>query len=563
MEAQIDWLALAMGLLGGLALFLFGLDQMAKGLQAAAGESMKYILAKLTRNRVTGALTGALVTAVLNSSSVTTVLVVGFISAGLMTLSQSIGVIMGANIGSTFTAQIIAFDVTRYALGMIAIGFLMLFSAKRDRIRNIGSLVMGLGLVFYGMGVMGTAMGPMRTYEPFMDLMVRMEKPVIGILVGAVFTGLVQSSAATTGLAIVLASEGLVTLPAGIALALGANIGTCVTALMAAIGKPREAQRAAAAHILFNIFGVILWVGFIDQLAGLAMRFSPAHTDLQGAARMAAAVPRQIANANTIFNIANTFLFLPFTGVLAALVTKFLPDRPVDETEIVRSKYLDNELLSTPALALERVRLELGHMGEILDVMFRKLFQAFADRNRKGFVEVSKMDDQLDILQGKIVEYLGRIQQGELTDSESNDFLALMSATNYVESLGDVLETSLAAKGQQMLDQNLEVSETMRLALNELGETVGVATAAAIDSIRDDSEVDAQRVIAFKDAVNRQIEAVLQHQIAKLAPDTSDRVAIFRLEMSIVDSLKRAYTLAKRIAKLSIPKEVLIADQGG
>jgi phosphate:Na+ symporter len=563
MDAQIDWLGLGMGLFGGLALFLFGLDQMAKGLQAAAGEGMKYILARLTRNRVTGALSGALVTAVLNSSSVTTVLVVGFISAGLMTLSQSIGIIMGANIGSTFTAQIIAFDVTRYALGMIAVGFLMLFSAKRDNVRNVGSLVMGLGLVFYGMGVMGTAMGPMRTYQPFMDLMVRMETPLVGILVGAVFTGLVQSSAATTGLAIVLASEGLVSLPAGIALALGANIGTCVTALMAAIGKPREAQRAAAAHIMFNIFGVILWVGFIDQLAALAVRFSPAHTDLQGAARMAADVPRQIANANTIFNVANTVLFLPFTGALAALVTKLLPERPVDETEIVRSKYLDKELLSTPALALERVRLELGHMGEILDVMFRRLFEAFAERNRDGFVEVSKMDDQLDILQGKVVEYLGRIQQGELSDSESGELLTLLSATNYIESLGDVLETSLAAKGQQMLDGNLQVSETMRLALDELGETVARATAAAIDSIRDDSAVDAQRVISYKGDVNRQIEAVLQHQVAKFGLNTSDRVAVFRLEMGIVDSLKRVYTLAKRIAKLSIPTEVLIADQGG
>ena len=549
-----------MGLFGGLALFLFGLDQMARGLQAAAGESMKYVLSTLTRNRVTGALTGAFVTAVLNSSSVTTVLVVGFISAGLMTLSQSIGIIMGANVGSTFTAQIIAFDVTRYALGMIAVGFLAIFAGKSDRARNIGSLIMGLGLVFFGMGVMGSAMSPMRSYEPFTELMVRMETPLLGILVGAAFTGLVQSSAATTGLAIVLASEGLVTLPAGIALALGANIGTCVTALLAAIGKPREAQRAAAAHVIFNVIGVLIWIGFIDELARLAMWASPTEPDLVGAAKMAAETPRQIANANTLFNVANTVLLLPFTGLLAKLVTKLLPDRDEVETEIVRVRFLDGELTSKPGLALERVRLELGHMGEILDDMFERLIHAFNQSSRAGVLEVVRMDDQLDILHGKIVEYLGEIQHQELSDSESHDFLALLSAANYIESLGDVLESNLAKQGLDTLDRGVEVSETMAMAFNELAETVRQASRSAIVAIRDENEVEAQRAIGYKDTVNRQIDAVLRHQIEKLGPDPAQRVAIFRAEMGIVDSLKRVFTLAKRIAKLSIPVELQLAD---
>jgi len=307
---DIDWVTMGMGLFGGLALFLFGMDQMADALKAVAGERMKDILARLTTNRVMGALTGAFVTAVINSSSVTTVLLVGFISAGLMSLAQSVGVIMGANIGSTFTAQLIAFKVTKAALLMIGIGFVMMFVGKRERIKQYGAMVMGLGLVFFGMGVMSDAMAPLRTYEPFLDVMEEMENPLIGIAVAALFTGLIQSSAATTGIVIVMASQGLVNLPTGIALAFGANIGTCATAALAAIGKPREAVRAAVVHVLFNVAGVLVWVGFIDQLADLVRWMSPQYPELSGKAQLAAEVPRQIANAHTMFNVANTLLFL-------------------------------------------------------------------------------------------------------------------------------------------------------------------------------------------------------------------------------------------------------------
>ena len=296
---SIDGFMLTMQLFGGLAIFLFGIDQMSDGLKAVAGRGLAKLLGTMTRNRFVGALTGAFVTAVLNSSSVTTVLVVGFITAGIMTLSQSIGVIMGANIGSTMTAQIVAFNVTKYALLPVAIGFGMMFMGKSDKVKYSGSMLFGLGLLFGGMGVMSDAMYPLRTYEPFLDLMAKMANPLLGVLVGAVFTALVQSSAATTGIAIVMASEGLMTLPAGIALALGANIGTCATAVLASIGKPVAARRATAAHILFNVLGVIIWLPFLDQLAGLATSLSPVHPELAGSERLAAEVPRQIANAHT------------------------------------------------------------------------------------------------------------------------------------------------------------------------------------------------------------------------------------------------------------------------
>ncbi|NNG12325.1 MAG: Na/Pi cotransporter family protein, partial [Halobacteria archaeon] len=225
--AEIDWFNMGMALFGGLALFLFGMEQMADSLKAAAGERMKVILAKLTTNRFMGAATGAFVTAVIQSSSVTTVLVVGFITAGLMSMAQSIGIIMGANVGTTITAQIIAFKVTKFALVMVAIGFSMLFFSKQEKIKQYGGMLMGLGLVFFGMSVMSDAMKPLRSFQPFLDLMTSMENPLIGILVAAAFTGLIQSSSATTGIVIVMATQGFITLEAGIALAFGANIGTC------------------------------------------------------------------------------------------------------------------------------------------------------------------------------------------------------------------------------------------------------------------------------------------------------------------------------------------------
>ena len=275
--SDIEWFDMGMKLLGGLALFLFGMEQMADSLKAVAGERMKLILAKLTTNRFMGAVTGAFVTAIIQSSSVTTVLVVGFITAGLMSMAQSVGVIMGANIGTTITAQIVAFKVTKFALLMVAAGFGMLFASKQEKIKQYGGMLMGLGLVFFGMSVMSDAMSPLRSYQPFLDLMTRMDNPLIGILVAAGFTGLIQSSSATTGIVIVMATQGFISLEAGIALAFGANIGTCVTAMLAAIGKPREAVRAAAVHVLFNVFGVLLWVGLIPHLAEVVTWLSPAH----------------------------------------------------------------------------------------------------------------------------------------------------------------------------------------------------------------------------------------------------------------------------------------------
>lgn len=476
-EAQPEWLVMGTNLLGGLALFLFGMEQMSDALKSVAGEGMKTILSRLTTNRFMGAITGAFVTAVIQSSSVTTVLVVGFISAGLMSTAQSIGVIMGANIGTTITAQIIAFKVTKFAMVMIATGFAMLFISKREKVRDYGAMIMGLGLVFYGMHVMSEAMQPLRSYQPFLDLMIEMENPLLGILVSALFTALVQSSSATTGIVIVMASQGFISLPAGIALAFGANIGTCVTAVIASLGKPREAVRAAVVHVLFNVFGVLLWVGFIDQLALLVTAMSPVHADLQGVDRLAHEAPRQIANAHTVFNIANTVLFIGFTGVFARLVEWLVPDKPIDLGAVIQPKYLEESIVDTPVLALDRVRLECLRVGSIINGMLTDIGPAFVSGDRHKLHAVARKDDDVDVLHGHIIRYLGKISRGTLSDAESRELSALMAIVNDMEGIGDLVETDLVSMGLESAGKHLIMSEISQGVLEDMH-------AAVVDSVR-------------------------------------------------------------------------------
>jgi len=554
--ADIDWVNMGMTLFGGLALFLFGMEQMADALKAVAGERMKIVLAKLTTNRFMGAATGAFVTAIIQSSSVTTVLVVGFITAGLMSLSQSIGVIMGANIGTTITAQIIAFKVTKAALLMVAVGFSMLFFSKQEKIKQYGGMLMGLGLVFFGMSVMSDAMSPLRSYQPFLDMMAHMENPIIGILVAAGFTGLIQSSSATTGIVIVMAAQGFITLEAGIALAFGANIGTCVTALLAAIGKPREALRAAVVHVLFNVFGVLLWVGLIPQLAAVVTWLSPLHPDLAGSSRLAAETPRQIANAHTIFNVANTIIFIGFTSQFARLVEWLVPDKPVAEIILAQPKYLDEELLETPSLALDRARLEIGHMGDLVRKMLVQIMPAVIDGDRVMLKEVAKIDDEVDILHGHIVTYLGRVSQKALTEDQTIVLANLLAAANDLENIGDIIETDMVHHGNEGIDRHVSVSKETREVLRKLHDIVSISTELAIDAVMENDQRAAQEVIALKADISRLSESAAMHEARRLVAAEPNRLAAYTMEMDLIEKLKRIYYFAKRMAKAVVPREV-------
>ena len=545
-------LQLIFGLLGGLALFLYGMGQMADSLKVVAGDRMKSILARLTRNRVTGVLTGAFVTAVIQSSSVTTVLVVGFISAGLMTLTQSVGVILGADIGTTITAQIIAFNIKEYSLLLVAVGFLVMFVAKRETTRHYGTAIMGLGLVFLGMGIMGESMRPLRTWQPFLDVMAGLENPWLGILVGAVFTALVQSSSASVGIIIVLGSQGLVSLVAGIGLLLGANIGTTVTALLASIGRPREAQRAAVIHLIFKVVGVLIWVFLIQQLIWLAVQVSPSHPELSGTARLAAEAPRQIANAHTLFNVANTLLFLPLVNVFVWLVRRLLPDRPGDNYK-VRIKYLDEGLLSTPAFALDRARLEMLHMGDRVREMLKDILPVTLGGDREDLKGFAARDDEVDQLHGEIVTYLGRVSQETLTGGQKDELLKLMEATNDLENIGDIIETNLVSLGHSRLDDGVHVSASTAGVLEEFHLAVSRALDMALVAVSQKNEAAAAEVVDMKTEINQLADSAHLHEAKRLIAREPGRLAAYTFEVDVLESLKRVYYFTKRMARAALP----------
>ncbi len=537
-SADIDWLKLGMGLLGGLALFLAGLEQLADGLKKAAGETLKMMLAKLTGNRITGAITGAVVTGILNSSSITTVLVVGFVTAGMMTLTQSVGVIMGANVGVTLTAQLLAFNVASYALIPVAAGFFTLFAAKNEKVKHYGMMLMGLGLVFYGMGLMSDGMRPLRGYQPFLDLLQGMNRPLLGILVGAVFTGLIQSSAATIGIAIAMAGEGFLSLQAGISLALGANIGTCLTALMAAIGKPADAVRAAVVHIGFNAIGVALWFFFIDDLAALLSG--------RAAQYIGSGVPRQIANANTLFNIVNTAVFLPFAPVFAYAATKIVPDRKADEKNIT-PLFLDDSVLDVPTIALERTRQELGRICEIIVDMFEKLEKAISTSDMKMLKDLVRDDDKVDTLEEAIVRYLGLIRQQTLSESESDEHRVLMTSTINIETLADVIEKDLVRLSAAAYDTHYKSSPETVSLMKELYHHILDIIKQLVLVVRERDMEAAEKLLGVQHQIYKLHRSLIVREAERLGDETAGALKTARIEVSIADKMLRIFSLAKRV----------------
>jgi phosphate:Na+ symporter len=546
---DLDLFPLLLGLLGGLALFLYGLELLSNALKAVAGGRLKDILSRLTTNRFTAVLTGALVTAIVNSSSVTTVLVVGFVTANLMSMAQSVGVIMGANIGTTITTQVIAFNISRYSLLLVALGFAVFFGGRRENTKRKGLAVLGLGLVFFGMGIMGDALAPLRTYPPFIDAMARMESPGLGILAGALFTALVQASAATTGVVIVLSAQGLLTLPAGIALVLGANIGTCITALLAAMGKPREAVRAAMVHVLFNTLGVLIWLKFIGHLGDLVIWMSPQAVGLEGLEKMAAETPRQIANAHSVFNVANTLLFLPFVGLLAKGAKLLVPDLPPPEEEVGRARFLDMDLLHTSSLAVDRARLEILHMGERVRAMVTLILPAVFRGDREELLAIRARDETVDLLHGQIISYLGRLSQGSLGEEDSWRLVILMEAANDLENIGDVIETNLVTLGLQRLEEGIRVSGATQEVLEGFQKAVAKALDLALQAVGQRNVEAAEAVVDMKEAINALADSATLHTARRLVADEPRRLEAYALEVDILKNQKRIYYFSKRMAR--------------
>lgn len=556
MAGEFNQFDLWTGLFGGLALFLFGMDLMTRALKRAAGDRMKELLGKFTRNRIVGVGMGALVTGMVNSSSVTTVILVGFISAGLMSMAQSVSVIMGANIGSTVTAQILAFNVTRFALPMITLGFLLSFLSRSDSWREYGRIILGMGLVFFGMGVMSTAMAPLRSYEPFIDFIATLSHPLAAALVGAAFTAVIQSSAATTGIVIVLAGQGLIGLETAIAVALGANIGTCATAGLAVIGKPREAVRAALVHVLFNVAGVLIWIGLIGELADLARAISPGDGIVGTAIGANAGAPRQIANAHTIFNVANTLIFIGFTPQIARLVEWLVPDRPLSEEAPLDPKFLDDNLLSTPAIALENARHEIGRMGEYVhDMLVRSQAAALGD-SRRELDALEALDRPVDKLHRAIIAYLRRVSHASLSAEQARVLMQLVEIANDLEHIADRVASDIVTSARKRIDEHASISTDSAEHIDTFYAEVARALSGALDAVMTHDRDAAEGVRGMKRGVSQIARAIERDSFLQLPDQKSTDVHGYVREVELLEILDGVFKIARRIAR----SEIYLAD---
>lgn len=428
------------GLLGGLAMFLYGMNSMSDALQKAAGEKMKRILGFLTKNPLMGALAGALVTAVLQSSSATTVMVIGFVSAGLMSLPQAISVIFGANIGTTMTAQLMAFKISNYIYPIIFIGFIMNFVFKKEKIRNVGMVIFSFGLLFEGIEVMGGVMKPLASSAIFVDLMGKVsEIPVLGVVLGAVMTLVVQSSSATIAVLQNFASQpgpdgihSVIGLARAIPILFGDNIGTTITALLASIGQSKNAKRTAIAHSTFNITGTILFMFLIRPLAAFVQWISPKGDELD-------IISRQIANAHTTFNVACTLIWLPLIPVMVKIVKFIIRGEDKKNSEGFVAKYLDDKAMSQPAAAIYMAAKEISRLSVHAGKMIGAMKNAIEKRNitdiRDKYVDEH---DKVKELQNIIVDFITKlISSGNLTEKQAEQAAGLMVVSNNIERIAD------------------------------------------------------------------------------------------------------------------------------
>ncbi|WP_415408051.1 Na/Pi cotransporter family protein [Sulfurovum sp. CS9] len=558
---SVDWFESGMGLFGGLALFLAGLDQLTEGLKMAAGDALKNILQKLTTNRVMGVITGTLVTGLLNSSSVTTVLVIGFVTVEIMTLQQSVAVIMGANIGSTVTAQLLAFNITKFALLPVAIGFFMTFTSKQDKIRYYGMMLMGIGMVFFGMGVMSEAMAPMRTYEPFIDFLEQMKNPILGILAGAAFTGIVQSSAATVGISIALASEGLLSLPAGIALALGANIGTCVTALLASLGKPVEAVRTSIVHVLFNVIGVLIWLPFIAYLSDIAVAISPVAEGLEGMEKMAYEVPRQIANGNTFFNIANVFLFILITPLFAKAATKLVPEKVEKKEVMITPKYLNEDALAMPSTAFDNVRFESARSIELIKDMVSILQIASKERYNPPMDKLQTLYQNVRILENANLLYLGKIRQLELTERDSLVHQNLMSTNTMLEGIAYTLQTEIREIVKKAVEIDYKPSQTTQDYIRQVVNTTLHALALTEKGLKEHDYASFEEILEMKKPYKELLNKFMQRKSERLAEARESYLDVVKIETTLVNTFYHIYHLNRLLAKQWIKEQKLLEEE--
>lgn len=512
--------------LGGLGLFLFGMKIMSEGLQRVAGKKMRQILSLVSNNRVIGCLVGTGVTSVIQSSSATTVMLVGFVDAGLMSLRQAVGVTLGANIGTTVTAQLIAFKIQDYALPAIALGVLLKFFLGRKKWKYVGDVLLGFGLVFYGLSMMKAGFAPLKSHPTFIAFFTKFQADttmgiVLCVLAGAILTMILQSSSATVGITMALASQGLLSFEASVALILGENIGTTVTAQLAAVGAGSAARETAMAHTVFNTVGVFNIILFFPYFVDL-VSWATTHLFQEGGSGVVVDgeypyVARYIANAHTLFNVVNAIIFLVVLPYLVRVAVWLTPHKR-DEgflDEIHHVKYLDNRFIETPSVALGQARAEAVRMGEVVQIMYHDVVDSLKERQLGELSKWRKREDAVDVLQKEITQFLVRVVQGPITPEESREVASLMRMANNLERMGDAIE-NLAELIQELIEQDLHLSEGGLYDYQVISSEAERFIAHVLEAMKKDDKTVMEEAQPLEDSINNMREEMRGNYLMRL-----------------------------------------------
>ena len=544
------------GFVGGLGLFIYGMHIMGEGLQKAAGNKMKSLLEMLTKNRALGVLVGAVVTAIIQSSSATTVMVVGFVNAGIMSLKQAVGVIMGANIGTTVTGQIIRLaevsgqgrgDTLKFILDLIkpshlaplaiAVGIGMLLFTKNKKIRQIGEIIAGFGILFLGMELMSDAVKPLRKVPAFEEAFRTLgHSPILGILIGAGVTALVQSSSASVGILQSLALNGLLTFGAAVPIILGQNIGTCITAILASIGANKTAKRAAGVHLLFNLIGSLIFIVVIFSYK--AIYGIPGWDDVITAGG--------IANFHTVFNILNTLLLVWFANWLVVAATKLLPDKSTDQNEEHMLHYLDERILSTPTIAVEQAVKEVVRMGNLALDNVKTAMDALLNQDSVKIQQVLEREKNINHLETAITGFLVQISSLSLNETDNDIITGLYHTVNDIERVGDHAE-NIAELAEILITEEKKFSLNAREELNEMGNRVIEAVTHALHA-RDTVNMELARIVSQEeDHIDKMEHELRSRHIERVAKQFCDLNAGV-VYLDTISNLERISDHASNIA---------------
>jgi phosphate:Na+ symporter len=526
-----------LALFGGLALLLYGMQLIGEGLQRVAGGHLRHLLTSVTRTRLNAVASGALVTAIIQSSSATTVMLIGFVSAGLVTFRQSLGVILGADIGTTFTVQLLAFKVQELSLLLVGVGFAMAFFARRGLVKNLGQVILGFGFIFLGMKVMNDGLAPLAENELTRQVLVALaDNRFLALLVGAVLSAGMASSAATIGLMLSLGHQGLLPLSAAIPVVLGANIGTCATALAASLRSSSDARRVAVAHIAFKVLGVALVFPFISPLTSVV-------------AQTAGDVARQIANAHTFFNVAISALFLPFAPWAARVITAMVAEEERGDNPY-RTRYLDDRFLDQPALAIGQAMREALRMGDVAQSMLRDAMVVLRTDNQELLEDVERRDDQLDYLEREIKLFIARLGRETMTPDMAQKEIALISFIGNLENIGDIIDKNLMELARKKLYQGRRFSEAGEAELIEFHSLVSKNLERAIAGFAANDRSLAQEVLDQRPVVRQRERELRDSHLARLRRGLAESLETSEIHLDVLTNLKR---ISSHITALVFP----------